>query len=638
VFLAAALIPSGPAAASVLEGDPFCGSAVGAERRACVTQWVAAHPPSVESLELLTARLASDPVLVADAVDRYGFTGEQPTDPALTADLLDLRAAALATSGDLDGAAVTMALAVRHDDGTRRLAWVRPGGEIGWSTSVDAGNRRLLVAARRMLDAGRKPEARPLLARAAALGSDPAIDLWRVAYPGEAPPVDWPGDPLRQVAWGPAVPELSVPLFDGQTFSLHGEGVLLIDFWASWCYPCRKELPSLQALYDAQKDAGLRAVAVNVNEPADVAVPAAEELGLTLPLGQYTPGLASAFRVDNLPTVIVADHHGKVRRRWNGYRDGIEQDVSETVRGLLYEAGGAEIVELASVLRNDLALEVSWVRNGPRPVQAVAVLPASATEAGAIAVASRDDLVLLENDGAVRAQYAVSFDANQLRRLQDTADGRRVAAFRRGGDQVFFLRPADGDSWSGTAPSALLDLRAAPSQGQTATLLATLDGPVVWDGDRTRSLDTPDRALAVIDPAGAGAAWAVLDGGRSIVWLDGAFAPGARSVPVPAASQLVVARGAAGVGVLPAGLLGAASGRAAAGDWIAVAAPDQLVVLDAGTGQELFRAKWQGLSAVASGDVDGDGRDDLAVGSGTRVSLLRVSGGGPPPDEDSGPR
>jgi thiol-disulfide isomerase/thioredoxin len=594
------------------------------DRRACIADWVSVHPPTPDSLRLLSGRVEADPGLVAEIVAAFALPRDG-VPASLTADFLELSATALARTGEPARAATEIARAVAHDDGTRRLAWVVPGGSGVWSAPIDVGNGRLVTAARRLLEARRNDDAREWLARAAALGSTEARELSSREFSGVPLGIAWPGAPLRQVAWGPPVPELVVPLHGGGELPLRGDGVLLLDFWASWCQPCRHELPALQRLYDAHKGAGLRAVAVNVDEPEDVAVTAARELGLTLPLGRKTPALASAFRVEELPTLIVADRHGKIRRRWNGYRKGLEQEVADTVRRLLAERESGSVVELASVVRQELPLEVSWVRTGPQPVQALAVIPGRAEVPGTIAVASRDDIVMLEADGAGRWQHAVPFPANELRPFFTSQGAASVAAFRRGSDRLLVLRASreTEPAWAGSVPAAVFDVAPSASGGP---MLATLDGLMQWDGaSQVRPVSTLGRALALVASPGEDTAWAVLDEQRSVVWLDRERTVSGRTEPIPTADRLVRADGVAGAGVVPAGMLGAAAGRAGTTRWVAVAAPGQLVVLDARDGRELFRAAWPDLSAIAAGDVDGDGQDELAVGSGSQVSLLRVS-------------
>ena len=103
---------------------------------------------------------------------------------------------------------------------------------------------------------------------------------------------------------------------------LRGRPVVL-NFWATWCVPCKAEMPELQALYsETGAGAGFELLAVNLREaPAPAAVFGAG-LGLTFPLVIDTEGaLATSYRVTVLPTTIIIDADGIVREQHLGPLD-----------------------------------------------------------------------------------------------------------------------------------------------------------------------------------------------------------------------------------------------------------------------------------------------------------------------------
>jgi thiol-disulfide isomerase/thioredoxin len=106
---------------------------------------------------------------------------------------------------------------------------------------------------------------------------------------------------------GPA-PETIVDLAD-----YAGKAVLL-NFWATWCVPCRHEMPFLQALHDAHADAGdLAVVAVDVDEPAELVAPYLAELGLTFPVGLDVDGqVADTYRIGTYPTTYLLGRDGRI--------------------------------------------------------------------------------------------------------------------------------------------------------------------------------------------------------------------------------------------------------------------------------------------------------------------------------------
>jgi len=107
---------------------------------------------------------------------------------------------------------------------------------------------------------------------------------------------------------------------------LRGQAVI-INLWASWCPPCRVEMPELQKVYQAYHDQGLQVLAVNVTSQDDTqaAVKFSAQLGLTFPILLDLDGdVSRAYRLQSLPTTYFVD------------RDGIIQDV--VVGGPMAEA------------------------------------------------------------------------------------------------------------------------------------------------------------------------------------------------------------------------------------------------------------------------------------------------------------
>src|SRR6185312_1860862 len=72
---------------------------------------------------------------------------------------------------------------------------------------------------------------------------------------------------------GKPAPSLEAKLIDGKPFSLSGERghVVIINFWATWCPPCREEMPALETYYSRHKDEGLRIIAISMDDPQDAA-------------------------------------------------------------------------------------------------------------------------------------------------------------------------------------------------------------------------------------------------------------------------------------------------------------------------------------------------------------------------------
>ncbi|MFN8017270.1 MAG: TlpA disulfide reductase family protein [Acidimicrobiales bacterium] len=120
---------------------------------------------------------------------------------------------------------------------------------------------------------------------------------------------------------------------------LQGKAVL-VSSWATWCAPCRKELPELDRLYQDRKAEGLEVVAVNV-DPAGASskqvIPTVDELELTMPTWKDgEAGFVEAFGAVSVPTNVLVGRDGEVIERWNG---PIDPD-SDEVRAAIDEALG----------------------------------------------------------------------------------------------------------------------------------------------------------------------------------------------------------------------------------------------------------------------------------------------------------
>jgi thiol-disulfide isomerase/thioredoxin len=97
--------------------------------------------------------------------------------------------------------------------------------------------------------------------------------------------------------------------------------LVLVNFWATWCAPCREEMPALQAVYRRHVDNGLVVLGLISGDPADddEVQSVARSRGVTYPLARSTPALEARYGMGAmLPTSVLFDRAGRVRARWNG--------------------------------------------------------------------------------------------------------------------------------------------------------------------------------------------------------------------------------------------------------------------------------------------------------------------------------
>ena len=138
---------------------------------------------------------------------------------------------------------------------------------------------------------------------------------------------------------GGAAPEFSLRTFAGedlQLSDLRGR-VVLLNFWASWCPPCRDEAPDLAALYRDFQDAGLTIIGINILESSQAkAQEFIREFGISYPNGEDTGQfIAKLYRVEAPPENFLIDKRGNIHRFVLGAVS--YDDMSASVRALLAE-------------------------------------------------------------------------------------------------------------------------------------------------------------------------------------------------------------------------------------------------------------------------------------------------------------
>ena len=142
-----------------------------------------------------------------------------------------------------------------------------------------------------------------------------------------------------QTAEGATIQDFTQKAPDGTEMSLLAEvkkhKITVIDFWASWCGPCRQEMPFMIQLYDKYQSKGLGILGISLDENADAWIKGTEALGFTWPqmsdLKGWENEIAQHFQVTSIPHTIVVDQNGKILRR--GLRgEQLEQFVAEQLK------------------------------------------------------------------------------------------------------------------------------------------------------------------------------------------------------------------------------------------------------------------------------------------------------------------
>jgi peroxiredoxin len=139
-------------------------------------------------------------------------------------------------------------------------------------------------------------------------------------------------------AAGAAAPDFALKNAAGKNLrlsELRGE-VVLLNFWATWCGPCRQELPHLDKIHGQYRNAGLTVLAINIDNDRANAEAMLQKLGVRVPtLYDADKRVSKLYEVDTMPLTVIIDRDGRVRYVHRGYRAGFEQKYEQQVRELL---------------------------------------------------------------------------------------------------------------------------------------------------------------------------------------------------------------------------------------------------------------------------------------------------------------
>ena len=137
-----------------------------------------------------------------------------------------------------------------------------------------------------------------------------------------------------------SAPDFTLKRVDGRNLRLseyRGE-VVLINFWASWCGPCRQEMPILSDLHERYKSLGFTVLGINVEEDSTDARRLLGKMPVSFPvLLDNTSSVSKQYDVVAMPSTVLVDRNGNMRYLHKGYKPGLEEQYLRQVRELIRE-------------------------------------------------------------------------------------------------------------------------------------------------------------------------------------------------------------------------------------------------------------------------------------------------------------
>ena len=135
-------------------------------------------------------------------------------------------------------------------------------------------------------------------------------------------------------------PDFTLKSMDGENIKLSemAGNVVLINFWASWCGPCREEMPLLNNLHNKYEPLGFAVFGVNVEEDIGQAKAFLRDFPVDFPvLLDNTNRVSKQYEVIAMPTTIMVDRDGNLRYLHQGYKSGDEAKYRQVVKKLVRE-------------------------------------------------------------------------------------------------------------------------------------------------------------------------------------------------------------------------------------------------------------------------------------------------------------
>jgi thiol-disulfide isomerase/thioredoxin len=366
--------------------------------------------------------------------------------------------------------------------------------------------------------------------------------------------------------------------------------VVLVTFWATWCGPCKKEMPELQKFQKENRDKGVEVLAINIDDfnSRSKIKPFLDENGLEVKVLLEDPAQLTGYDYSGIPALYVIDREGRIAHARTGYDAQLKEKLGHEIQAIV-ESKGASARNLLTIEQAPAGWGLRWKQPVSGDARAVAVAPPLGGKPGEVAAVGREGLLRWAADGKALATKPLTGWSRSLHTTDLDGDGKREWIV--GGWQDVKVLDHQGDLYWEHAGKDMVTVFAHHD----------LDG----DGFQELLLQDGERVVAmkaVPDP----------------LWTSAPFED-LKAVRVDPAGGLVVQANGELVQVSARGKITARGAQAPEGRTLSGRIDTPEGPLD------FFEGEWD-PSPKLEHDVDGDGRDDVVVAGRYGVIVYDASG------------
>ncbi len=138
-----------------------------------------------------------------------------------------------------------------------------------------------------------------------------------------------------------SAPDFTLKTIEGQEVTLSGlrGKVVLLDFWATWCGPCKESIPHLTQLHKNYQDKGFELIGMSLDKSGEVEMVRrfVKSMDIPYPIIMTPEDVARNYKITGLPTTVLIDKEGKVREKIVGFNSAIGQQIAARIEELTSE-------------------------------------------------------------------------------------------------------------------------------------------------------------------------------------------------------------------------------------------------------------------------------------------------------------